>query len=64
MITPVMADLLEEQLDASIANENIRADCFGLSLWKLGEETESDAVVWSYVYESGLYKNVTQFEHR
>ena len=64
MITPVMADLLEEQLDASIANENIRTDYFGLSLWRLGEETESDAVVWSYVYESGLYKNVTQVEHR
>ena len=45
LIAPVMADLLEEQLDASTAFTNVAVDYFGLFIVKNGRGNEKTIVL-------------------
>ena len=52
-ITPVMANLIEERLESSIAFKNVGVHYFGLFIVKIGQGTKSDCVVCSLVELKG-----------
>ena len=64
-MAPVMADLLEERLDASTAFTNVGVDYFGPLIKKIGRRNEKAMVLSFHMskYEIGAYRSGTQVGH-